>query len=77
MAVREYRLMTGPVDYLLFVDRKVVGVIEAEKDGETLSGYEIQAQRYTARLPAHLQAPLNIFRFFTRTPVTKFIYEQA
>jgi type I restriction enzyme, R subunit len=43
IAVREFRLTTGPADYLLFVDRRVVGVIEAKKAGETLSGYEIQA----------------------------------
>ncbi len=41
IAVREFRLTSGPADYLLFVDRKVVGVIEAKKAGETLSGYEI------------------------------------
>src|SRR5438128_1614508 len=29
IAVREFRLDSGPVDYLLLVDRKAVGVIEA------------------------------------------------
>lgn len=57
VAVREYPLKTGPADYLLFVDNKVVGVIEAKKLGETLSGYEAQAERYSAGLPSHLDAP--------------------
>lgn len=32
IAVREYPVDTGPVDYLLFVDRQPVGVIEAKRD---------------------------------------------
>jgi type I restriction enzyme R subunit len=63
IAVREFRLTTGPADYLLFVDRKVVGVIEAKKAGETLSGYEIQAQRYSAGLLPQLQAPIKPLPF--------------
>ena len=39
VAVREYRLPTGPCDYLLFVDGKAAGVIEAKKAGTTLSGW--------------------------------------
>ncbi len=57
VVVREYQLETGPADYLLFVDGKVVGVIEAKKVGETLSGYELQAERYSAGLPSALNAP--------------------
>jgi type I restriction enzyme, R subunit len=37
IALREVRLKTGPCDYLLFVDRKPVGVVEAKKEGTTLS----------------------------------------
>jgi type I restriction enzyme R subunit len=57
VAVREYPLTTGPADYLLFVDQKVVGVIEAKKQGQTLSGYELQSERYSAGLPPQLKAP--------------------
>ena len=32
VAVREYPTDTGPADYVLFVNRNVVGVIEAKKD---------------------------------------------
>ena len=38
VAVREYPLPAGPCDYLLFVDRKAAGVIEAKPEGKTLTG---------------------------------------
>lgn len=34
VAVLEYQTDIGPVDYVLFVDRKPVGVIEAKKEEE-------------------------------------------
>ena len=34
VAVREYQTDVGPADYVLFVDRKPVGVIEAKKEEE-------------------------------------------
>ena len=36
IAVREFQLKTGAADYLLFINRKVVGVIEAKPVGHTL-----------------------------------------
>lgn len=63
VAVREYRLPTGPADYLLFVDRKAVGVIEAKKKGATLSGYEGQSRRYSDSLPSELNAPYKSLPF--------------
>src|SRR5206468_1335713 len=41
----------GDADYLLFVDRKAVGVVEAEKAGSTLTGVEWQSAKYTAGFP--------------------------
>ena len=38
VAVREVPLRTGSCDYLLLVDRKPVGVVEAKKVGTRLSG---------------------------------------
>ena len=38
VAVCEFPLETGEADYLLFVDRKAVGVVEAKPEGVTLSG---------------------------------------
>jgi type I restriction enzyme, R subunit len=40
VAVRELVTNAGPADYVLFVDRQAVGVIEAKKKGTTLSGVE-------------------------------------
>lgn len=41
----------GRVDYLLYVDQKVVGVIEAKPEGTTLSGVEWQSAMYATGLP--------------------------
>jgi type I restriction enzyme R subunit len=46
VVVREYPTDTGPVDYALFVDRKLVGVLEAKKDETILSSHEAQISRY-------------------------------
>lgn len=35
----------GDADYLLFLDRKAVGVIEAKKAGSTLTGVEWQSAK--------------------------------
>jgi len=54
VAVREFQLTTGPCDYLLFVDGKAAGVIEAKKTGVTLSGVADQSDKYMGGLPEHL-----------------------
>lgn len=46
VAVREFPLKSGTADYLLFVDRKPVGVVEAKPKGTTLSGVAEQTERY-------------------------------
>lgn len=48
VAVREYPTDTGPADYVLFIHRQAVGVIEAKRDeaGETLTIAEGQTARY-------------------------------
>ena len=50
VAVREYPTDTGPADYVLFVNRHAVGVIEAKKDsaGENITVVESQTERYAA-----------------------------
>jgi type I site-specific restriction endonuclease len=61
VAVREFPLNSGPADYLLFVDRKAVGVIEAKPEGTTLSGVADQTEKYLSSLPEnlpHVQEPL-------------------
>jgi type I restriction enzyme R subunit len=54
VAVRKFPLETGFADYLLFVDRKAVGVIEAKKEGVPLTIAEGQAGSYTAGLPGNI-----------------------
>ena len=58
VAIREFPLNPGHghADYLLYVNGKACGVIEAKKDGVTLKGVEIQSERYAQGLPAALPA---------------------
>jgi type I restriction enzyme R subunit len=46
VAIREFMTPTGPMDYLLVAERKVVGSIEAKREGATLRQVEVQADRY-------------------------------
>jgi len=50
VAVREYRTDVGPADYVLFVDKKAVGVIEAKKEelGHKITEVEEQTEAYAA-----------------------------
>lgn len=45
----------GRADYLLYVDKKVVGVIEAKPQGTTLSGVEWQSAMYATGLPSDVR----------------------
>lgn len=54
IAVREFPLATGFADYLLYVDGKVIGVVEAKPEGHTLKGVETQSARYLGGLPPGL-----------------------
>jgi type I restriction enzyme R subunit len=56
VAVGEFPLTTGFADYMLFVDRRPIGVIEAKAVGKTLSGVEPQTTKYSEGLPPLLQA---------------------
>jgi type I restriction enzyme R subunit len=53
VAIREFPLKSGHgfADYLLYVNGKAAGVVEAKKEGVTLSGVETQFDKYTAGLP--------------------------
>ena len=51
VAVREVPTEAGPADYVLFVDRQAVGVIEAKKAGTTLTGVEPQTRKYQISSP--------------------------
>lgn len=56
VAVREVQTAAGPADYVLYVDRQAVGVIEAKKVGSTLTGVEYQTRKYQSAYPDELQA---------------------
>ncbi|MGI8940202.1 MAG: type I restriction-modification enzyme R subunit C-terminal domain-containing protein, partial [Iamia sp.] len=58
VAVRELVTDAGPADYVLFLDRQAVGVIEAKKKGTTLSGVEWQTVKYQSNVPDALPAHL-------------------
>jgi type I restriction enzyme R subunit len=49
-AVREYQTDVGPADYVLFVDKKAIGVIEAKREdlGHKITEVELQTASYAA-----------------------------
>ena len=53
VAIREFELKGGhgTADYMLYIDGKAAGVLEAKKEGVTLSGVETQSERYVKGLP--------------------------
>jgi type I restriction enzyme, R subunit len=57
IAVREFPMKAGFgfADYLLYLDRKAVGAVEAKPEG-TLTGVEAQSAKYAAGLPDNLPA---------------------
>ncbi len=63
VVVREYPMANGPADYLLLVDGKACGTIEAKYEGFTLSGVADQATGYNANAPAALATWGNPLRF--------------
>lgn len=50
VAVREFPTDTGPADYVLFVNRVAVGVIEAKRNeaGVNMTTHEVQTERYAS-----------------------------
>ena len=68
IAIREFSLSRDSADYVLFLDRCPVGVIEAKKIGHTLSGVAEQSSRYITGLEAK-------YRSASRRPV--FSYEST
>ena len=57
VAVREFPLKSGhaTADYLLYVNQKAAGVVEAKPEGSTLTGVEVQ--HWLARQPSRPPAP--------------------
>jgi type I restriction enzyme, R subunit len=74
VAVREFPLNSGFADYLLYVDGKAIGVVEAKPEGFPLKGVETQSSKYTFGLPKdlpHYHLPLP-FAYETTGTATQF-----
>lgn len=54
IAVREFPLVGGFADYLLFVDGQAVGVLEAKARGITLGGVSEQTDKYLNSVPENV-----------------------
>ena len=65
VAIREFPMHGGRgyADYLLFVNGKAVGVLEAKAEGHTLSGVEIQANEYTGGFAYDVVEPVSPLPF--------------
>lgn len=65
VAVREFPLDKGNgfADYLLYVDGRAIGVVEAKKEWSTLVGVETQSLKYATGLPSWVDAYQNPLPF--------------
>lgn len=67
VAVREFATSTGPMDYGLFINGNLVGVVEAKKDeeGHDITSVEPQSSRYAN----------SAFRYGSTVAHIRFAYE--
>ncbi|MDP2207796.1 MAG: type I restriction-modification enzyme R subunit C-terminal domain-containing protein [Bacteroidota bacterium] len=74
VAVREYQTDIGPADYILFVNRKPVGVIEAKRkeEGIHLTTHESQTEEYATSKLKYLNNEPLVFLFESTGDVTRF-----
>ncbi len=74
VAVKEYQTDAGPADYVLFVEGKPCGVIEAKREEEAhkLNTHEDQTEGYAAAKLKHLNNEPLPFVYLSTGEVTKF-----
>jgi len=74
VAVREYLTDVGPADYVLFVDGKPCGVIEAKKEDEGfhLNIHEDQTEGYATAKLKHLNNEPLSYGYISTGEITKF-----
>ncbi len=74
VAVREYLTDVGPADYVLFVEGKPLGIIEAKRDeeGHKLTVHEDQAEDYAAAKLKYLKNEKLMFVYVSTGEVTTF-----
>lgn len=72
VACREVTMKSGQgrADYLLYVDQRVDGVVEAKPQGTTLSGVEWQSGMYAEGLPADVR-----LKALTRDGRSPFVFD--
>ncbi len=74
IAIREYQTDTGPADYILFVDKKPIGVIEAKRpeEGANLTKVEDQSEGYAVAKLKHLDNDKLFFAYESTGDITRF-----
>lgn len=74
VAVREYQTDAGPADYILFIDKKPVGVIEAKRgeEGVRLISVEDQSTEYAAAKLKYLNNDPLPFVYESTGEITRF-----
>ena len=77
VAIREFSLKSGLADYALFVNRKLVGVVEAKPEGTTLSGVAEQSQKYLTGVPENLPHAGDTLPLPTRLRVSRRSFEMS
>ena len=80
VAVREFSLKPGhgTADYLLYVNQEAAGVVEAKPEGSTLTGVELQSEKYSTGLPDNFPAHQSPLPFlYESTGVEDAVHQQA
>jgi len=74
VAIKEYLTDSGPADYVLFVDRKPCGIIEAKREDEAhrITTHEFQVERYTTSKLNHLDNKSLPFAYISTGELTIF-----
>ncbi|MDB6112858.1 MAG: type site-specific deoxyribonuclease [Pedosphaera sp.] len=76
IALREVPLKSGRCDYLLLVDRKPVGVVEAKKTGTPLSSISEQSGHYGTKLPDFFAISTQLPFYYESTGVETFFRDE-
>jgi type I restriction enzyme R subunit len=74
VVVKEFQTDSGPADYVLFVDRKPCGVIEAKREDEAhrITTHEFQVERYITGKLNHLDNATLPFAYISTGELTIF-----
>lgn len=74
IAVREYSTEVGPADYVLFLDGKPLGIIEAkrEEEGGKMSVHESQLEEYASAKLKYIDNQQLPFLYLSTGAITKF-----